>query len=846
MIKLPSFFSNGRRITGFLFASALLVGTLYASHGRYFHVTWTTTANPGEVEFVVTGAFRNGYGVTTIGDYFYESIGGSGLDLGDGNYIGADDWHVIGFQDGTNIVIARLDPGRTGLDKIYHTYAAAGTYDTQVASCCRIGGPEHINNPSGYYVAKTTVTPDFGGGGNASPVSSMAPIVQMTKGQMNSVSFPVVDANGDLLSWRLATSEEASGSVSGFTQPGPPHAPNALYLDPVTATMHWDTTGASENGGGDTFYSCQIIFEDGLTQVPIDFLIELVDYVPGNDCPEFDRPPTPNDGKNFVVMVGDTLGITVQASDVNPGDTVTVTHFGIPSGSSWTVGPGTNPASGDFSWTPVSSDVGTYSITFGADDTQCSVVTGITISVQEDGGNIYVCGTNPDCPNANGTSGNPWCAIQEAIDAAVNGDIIVVCPGVYPENINFLGKSIIVMSQMGPSVTTIDGQSLGSTVTFQFGETSASVLDGFTVTNGMGTHGVGGGIRIDQSSPMIVDCIITGNDTADNGGGLHARNGSHPTLHGCVFEFNHAGYDGGGVYQEGGGLTMVDCTFEQNSAERSGGGIYVRNNAVVNWSMVDVFTNTAIGEDGGGVYLDGITGSVDEFTCDLNTAGDDGGGIYMWNNDAPLFSNSQFNSNTAGGRGGGVFVKSSISLEMDNVTVYNNHADSHGGGFFMRNDIQLNAIYLILANNSSDGVGGGIFMNAHCYLDIDRATITANSAPAHVGEGIYGRNMSRINRLRNSIVWDNGASNLFLAVGNSIGSTPQAFDAINVTYTDLSQLLPGSGNMTADPLFVDVALHDYHLQAGSPCIDAGDPGDVGDLDGSQADMGAWPTGGRIL
>ena len=64
MKKLPSLPPIGRRVAGFLFASVLLVGTLYASHGRYFHVTWTTTASPGEVEFVVTGAFRNGYGVT--------------------------------------------------------------------------------------------------------------------------------------------------------------------------------------------------------------------------------------------------------------------------------------------------------------------------------------------------------------------------------------------------------------------------------------------------------------------------------------------------------------------------------------------------------------------------------------------------------------------------------------------------------------------------------------------------------------------------------------------------------------------------------------------------------------
>jgi hypothetical protein len=45
---------------------------------------------------------------------------------------------------------------------------------------------------------------------------------------------------------------------------------------------------------------------------------------------------------------------------------------------------------------------------------------------------------------------------------------------------------------------------------------------------------------------------------------------------------------------------------------------------------------------------------------------------------------------------------------------------------------------------------------------------------------------------------------------------------------------PGTGNMTADPLFVDAAGHDFHLTPDSPCVGAGDP--VG------TDMGAYGTG----
>ena len=49
----------------------------------------------------------------------------------------------------------------------------------------------------------------------------------------------------------------------------------------------------------------------------------------------------------------------------------------------------------------------------------------------------------------------------------------------------------------------------------------------------------------------------------------------------------------------------------------------------------------------------------------------------------------------------------------------------------------------------------------------------------------------------------------------------------------------GSGNIDADPLFVDPVNGDFHLQAGSPCIDTGDPSSPLDPDGTRADMGAY-------
>jgi hypothetical protein len=62
----------------------------------------------------------------------------------------------------------------------------------------------------------------------------------------------------------------------------------------------------------------------------------------------------------------------------------------------------------------------------------------------------------------------------------------------------------------------------------------------------------------------------------------------------------------------------------------------------------------------------------------------------------------------------------------------------------------------------------------------------------------------------------------------------------SVRYSNVSGGFPGSGNIDSDALFVDPASLDYHLQVGSPCIDAGDPASTPDVDGSRADMGALP------
>ena len=86
-------------------------------------------------------------------------------------------------------------------------------------------------------------------------------------------------------------------------------------------------------------------------------------------------------------------------------------------------------------------------------------------------------------------------SIQEAIDESANGDSIFVDPGIYFENINFNGKSIILSSRyildsdsLLIGTTIIDAGSDGSVVSFNSEENSSSILQGFTLQNGNGNN----------------------------------------------------------------------------------------------------------------------------------------------------------------------------------------------------------------------------------------------------------------------------------------------------------------------------------------------------------------------
>jgi hypothetical protein len=416
--------------------------------------------------------------------------------------------------------------------------------------------------------------------------------------------------------------------------------------------------------------------------------------------------------------------------------------------------------------------------------------------------------------------------IQAGIDGAVNGDTVMVHPGRYVENINFLGKAIVVTSECGPDSTVIDGNQEGSVVTFESGETGNSIIEGFTITNGSGTfvdslggyweYG-GGGIYCAGSAPTIQYNRITGN-AANNGGGIGAIFASPAVItHNIIFE-NAANVTPGRI---GGG-----------------GGIVVGFDSNADVSHNDIYGNFS-NKAGGGIAIGfDCAPEIKNNTIRDNIANDYGGGIQIYSNTAGVFENNLVTGNSSLGENGagGISCRlGSTSLIANNV-ITGNSTVTYGGGIRCFNDaaptIENNSIY----GNSADISGGGIECDVGAF-----ATVT------------------------NTILWNNSAPE-----GTEIWIGPRSGDAatLTISYSDVkgglasvyvdpgSTLNWGDGMIDEDPLFRNPGEDDFHLMAvvcddpdDSPCIDAGSP-DVNDLlldcdhglGTEHCDMGAY--GGR--
>jgi len=354
---------------------------------------------------------------------------------------------------------------------------------------------------------------------------------------------------------------------------------------------------------------------------------------------------------------------------------------------------------------------------------------------------IYVNGATGDdtwdglCATWDGDTCGPKATIQAGINAATDGDKVVVADGTYTgegnKNLDFNGKAITVRSASGdPATCIIDCEQDGRGFYFHSGEKPDAIVDGLTIANGWVDSDSpggerGGGVYCHTSSPRVTSCIITGNGTVCN---------------------SSAGGGGAGVYCHDSTLILSHCLITSNTCS----GTYAF---------------------GGGV-------------CCVSSS--------------PVLTNCVITDNVVESRGGGVACEDGSSPQLTNCMISGNAASS----------------------------GGGLC----CYHGspaLTNCTITQNA-----GYGVYLCHDAHP-VLSNCILWGNPVGSIYDISPSDPDTTAE------LTYCDVEGGWEGEGNIDADPLLTP----DGHLQAESPCRNAGDPdGDYAD----QTDMDGEPrlVGGR--
>jgi hypothetical protein len=367
--------------------------------------------------------------------------------------------------------------------------------------------------------------------------------------------------------------------------------------------------------------------------------------------------------------------------------------------------------------------------------------------------------------------------IQAALDAADEGDVVVVADGTYSgdgnRNLTFAGKALLLRSENGPQNCVVDCAGEGTGIFFNSGEPREAALWGIKIT-GAGHSGIrcAGG-----SVPIISDCVILGN-SAYNGAGIRCVR-SRPRIVDCRIVGNTARTDGAGLYCSASCPTIVNCLFAENEADPGwkGGALYCYASAPM-LQGCGIIGNTA--------YIGGAV-------CSENSAG-------------LVLSACSFYGNSAGYRGGAVCSDWSTPA-LVNCAFTGNAADDSGGGIY-----------------SSDST-----------TRLASCTFSRNAAPS--GKALAcdspQQGYPSTVEMRNCILWDgpnqiwnNDDSTITITYSNVRGGWDDEGN-INTDPRFVDPLGPDGAPGTEDD--------DLRLSGGSPCIDAGDndgvPPDTLDLDG---------------
>lgn len=376
-----------------------------------------------------------------------------------------------------------------------------------------------------------------------------------------------------------------------------------------------------------------------------------------------------------------------------------------------------------------------------------------------------------------GSAAHPFDRLSEAIAAAASGDTILV----RPSNPEYTGLHYF-------EIGTIDLSGPGAGKTLTIRSTDGPAVTVFQWAGGQPDNPM---FRADsgETSSFLFEGFTLRD--ADNGssatladfGGALVISGASPTIRDCRFEGNHA-YSGGAAYVANSSSLFEDCTFTGNDVVHQGGAILTENGAPT-FSRCRFTGNVA---SFGGAFLSRTTG----------------GG-------SPRVLDGLFYQNTAlVGYAGALAKFDGGSITVERTRFLSNTAAMQGGGMLTNGPAEIWDCVFDSNAAGSPGQGGGLHVSTStCRVYGSTFTNNMNGGVSE-GGGVV------VSELHNCIVWDN--------VGSEVGPN------VSVQYCDVLGGYAGTGNIDADPLFVDPfgldgvrgTLDDnLSLMRESPCIDAG-------------------------
>ena len=291
------------------------------------------------------------------------------------------------------------------------------------------------------------------------------------------------------------------------------------------------------------------------------------------------------------------------------------------------------------------------------------------------------------CPSAgSGTSGDPFCSIQDAIDAAASGDVIHVAAGTYYENLT-IDEHVTILGENRDN-TTIDGGNLDAVIDID--PAYVVGISFVTITHGNNTGSMEGGGGVHNSGDLTLsNCAVSDNYAEPRGGGLYNDVGATMTISRCVIEGNTVdlvgeGWGGGGIYNGFGTLTVQDSS--------------IRDNHAVNYGVA------------GGVFNDAGNMTLERVTISANTSTQYAGGVHsaLLPSGSSTLINVTISGNTSKS-GGGIGTAGGVSTgltSIQNSTIAGNIATetSSGGGLQAWGRVEIQNS--IIDNNSLLECGG--------------------------------------------------------------------------------------------------------------------------------------------